>query len=66
MPASGYFPRRSIAREVQAGWVHVIEDTPRFTYAAYAVFRESQSEGIAGQAARLLRSYARENLNVSG
>ena len=65
-PASGYFPRRSITSRVQAGWLHIIEDAPRFAYAAYAVFSESQSEGIAGQAARLLRSYARENLDTSG
>jgi DNA-binding transcriptional LysR family regulator len=63
VPASGYFPRRSITSEVQAGWLHVIEDAPRFAYAAYAVFSESQSDGIAGQAARLLRNYARANLD---
>ena len=64
-PASGYFPRRAIEAEVQAGWLHFIKDAPRFTYAAYAVFSESQSDGVAGQTARLLRRYARENLNVS-
>ena len=64
-PASGYFPRRSIEPEVLAGWLHIIEDAPRFAYAAYAVFSESQSDDIAGQAARLLRRYARENLNLS-
>lgn len=65
VPASGYFPRRSIEPEVQAGWLHLIEDAPRFAYAAYAVFSESQSEDIAGRTARLLREYASENLNVS-
>ena len=65
VPASGYFPRRAIETEVQAGWLHLIEDVPRFAYAAYAVFSESQNDGAAGQIARLLRRYARENLNVS-
>ena len=64
-PASGYFPRRSVAPEVEAGWLHLIEDAPRFAYSAYAVFSESQFEGIAGKAARVLRKYARENLEVS-
>lgn len=63
--ASGYFPKRSIAPEVQAGWLHLIPDAPRFAYSAYAVFSESQSDGIAGKAAQLLRRYASENLNVS-
>lgn len=65
VPASGYFPRRSIEAEVQAGWLHLIDSAPRFTYAAYAVYGESQSDGIAGQTAQLLRRYASENLNVS-
>jgi DNA-binding transcriptional LysR family regulator len=65
VPASGYFPRRSIEAEVQAGWLHLIDDAPRFTYAAYAVYGESQSDGIAGQTAQLLRRYASENLKVS-
>jgi DNA-binding transcriptional LysR family regulator len=65
VPASGYFPRRSIESEVQAGWLHLIDDAPRFAYAAYAVFSESQNEGVAGQTARLLRRYASENLSVS-
>jgi hypothetical protein len=43
--------------------LHEIEDAPRFAYAAYAVFSESQSDSIAGQAARLLRNYARANLD---
>jgi len=64
-PASGYFPRRSIEPEVKAGWLRVIKDAPRFSYAAYAVFSESQIDGVAGQAARLMRRYARESLNVS-
>lgn len=64
-PASGYFPRRSIGTDVEAGWLRVIEGAPRFSYAAYAVFSESQSDDLAGQVARLLRSYAQENLNVS-
>ena len=64
VPASGYFPRRSIEPEVEAGWLHFIEDAPRFAYSAYAVFSESQSDGIAGQAAQLLRRYASENMNV--
>lgn len=64
VPASGYFPRRSIEPEVEAGWLHLIEDAPRFAYSAYAVFSESQSDGIAGQAAQLLRKYASENMNV--
>jgi len=64
-PASGYFPRRSVAPEVEAGWLHLIEDAPRFAYSAYAVFSESQSDSIAGKAARVLRKYARENLKVS-
>ncbi|WP_282130121.1 LysR family transcriptional regulator [Roseobacter litoralis] len=63
-PASGYFPRRSVAPEVEAGWLRLIDDAPRFAYSAYAVFSESQCEGIAGKAARLLRGYARDNLNV--
>lgn len=63
-PASGYFPRRSVAPEVEAGWLRLIKDAPRFAYSAYAVFSESQSDGIAGKAARLLRGYARDNLNV--
>lgn len=65
-PASGYFPRRSIEPEVKAGWLRVIKDAPRFAYAAYAVFSESQIDGVAGQAALLMRKYARKNLNVSG
>lgn len=65
VPASGYFPRRAVETEVQAGWLHVIEAAPRFDYSAYAVFSESQTDGTAGLAARLLRTYARENLNVS-
>lgn len=64
-PASGYFPRRSIEPEVKAGWVRVIKDAPRFAYAAYAVFSESQIDGVAGQAAQLMRRFARESLNVS-
>ncbi|AML52357.1 LysR family transcriptional regulator [Falsihalocynthiibacter arcticus] len=64
VPASGYFPRRSIEPEIQAGWLHLIEDAPRFAYAAYAVFSESQSDGMAGKTARILRKYARENLNI--
>lgn len=60
-PASGYFPRRSVAPEVEAGWLHLIEDAPHFAYSAYAVFSESQSDSVAGKAARLLRNYAREN-----
>jgi DNA-binding transcriptional LysR family regulator len=63
--ASGYFPRRSIEAEVEAGWLRHIEDVPRFAYKAFAVFSESQSNGIAGQAAKLLRRYACENLNVN-
>jgi DNA-binding transcriptional LysR family regulator len=65
VPASGYFPRRAIESEVDAGWLHLIEDAPRFAYTAYSVFSESQSDGIAGRAAQLLRRYASENLNVS-
>jgi len=64
-PASGYFPRRAIEPEVEAGWLHLIQEAPHFAYTAYAVFSESQSDGIAGQAAQLLRNYASENLNVS-
>lgn len=60
-PASGYFPRRSIEPEVKSGWLHLIEDAPRFSYAAYAVFSESQSDGIAGNTARLLQKYASED-----
>lgn len=65
VPASGYFPRRAVEPEVQAGWLHLIDDAPRFAYAAYAVFSESQCDEVAGKAARLLRRYASENLNVS-
>lgn len=65
VPASGYFPRRAIDAELRAGWLRLIDDAPRFTYTAYAVFSESQSDGIAGQAAQLLRRYANEHLNVS-
>ena len=64
-PASGYFPRRIIASEVEAGWLHLVENAPRFTYAAYAVFSESDGDSIASQSARLLRQYARDNLNIS-
>lgn len=64
-PASGYFPRRSIEPEVKAGWLRVIKDAPRFAYATYAVFSESQIDGVAGQAARLMRKFARESLTVS-
>jgi len=64
-PASGYFPRRAIEPEVEAGWLHLIQEAPHFAYTAYAVFSESQSDGIAGQADQLLRNYASENLNVS-
>lgn len=63
--ASGYFPRRAIEPEVKAGWLRPIGEAPRFPYAAYAVFSESQSDGNAGQIARMLRGYAREHLNVS-
>ena len=64
-PASGYFPRRSVTPEVEAGWLRLIDDAPRFAYSAYAVFSEGQSDSIAGKAARVLRKYARENLKVS-
>jgi DNA-binding transcriptional LysR family regulator len=62
VPASGYFPRRVVKPEIQAGWLHLIEDAPRFAYAAYAVFNETQSDDTAGQAARLLRGHAKETL----
>lgn len=65
VPASGYFPRRAIEPAVDAGWLRLIDDAPRFPYAAYAVFSESQSDGNAGQIARLLRAYASEHLKVS-
>ena len=65
VPASGYFPRRSIEQAVQDGLLHFIEDAPRFAYTAYAVFSELQYDDIAGQTARLLRRYASENLNTS-
>ena len=65
VPASGYFPRRVVEPEIADGWLHLIEDAPRFAYAAYAVFSEAQRDDFAGQAARLLRRYAKETLNVS-
>jgi DNA-binding transcriptional LysR family regulator len=63
-PASGYFPLRTVEPETRAGWLRLIENAPRFSYTAYAVFSESQRDGIAGQAAQLLLKHANENLNV--
>ncbi|NOC46355.1 MULTISPECIES: LysR family transcriptional regulator [unclassified Ruegeria] len=58
VPAAGYFPRRVIETELQDGWLTLIEAAPRFAYAAYAVFDESEVDGFPGQAARRLRSFA--------
>lgn len=58
VPAAGYFPRRVIEAELQDGWLKLIEAAPRFAYAAYAVFDESEIDGFPGQAARRLRDAA--------
>jgi DNA-binding transcriptional LysR family regulator len=58
VPAAGYFPKRVIKRELEEGWLALAEAAPRFAYAAYAVFDESEADGLPGQAAQQLRSLA--------
>ncbi|NOC83070.1 LysR family transcriptional regulator [Ruegeria atlantica] len=58
VPAAGYFPKRVIMPELEEGWLALIEAAPRFAYAAYAVFDESDVDGLPGQAAKQLRSLA--------
>lgn len=54
VPSAGYFPRRVVEPELCNGWLKLIEMAPRFAYAAYVVFDESEEEGYPGQAARQL------------
>ncbi len=58
VPAAGYFPMRIIEPELSNGWLRLVEPSPRFSYAAYAVFDESEVDGCPGQAARELRRAA--------
>ena len=66
VPAAGYFPSRLIAQEVQAGWLRLIQDAPRFAYATYAVTSDADLEGYPGQAARCLRTFAKTNFVAEG
>ncbi len=65
-PAAGYFPWRVIAREVGAGRLRLIEDAPRFAYAAYAVTSDADEDGDPGRAARFLRRFAKTSLASQG
>lgn len=57
VPSSGYFPFRVVAGELGNGWLRLIEDAPRFGYAAYAV--TSEAEGIPAEAAHLLQKFTK-------
>jgi DNA-binding transcriptional LysR family regulator len=63
VPASGYFPNRVVSSEIANGWLRLIENAPRFGYAAYAV--TSETEGIPAQAARLLQSFGKARVQAA-
>ncbi len=58
IPAAGYFPKRVIEPELEGGWLKLVKAAPRFAYAAYAVFDESEGDGLPAQAASELRAAA--------
>jgi DNA-binding transcriptional LysR family regulator len=64
-PAAGYFPSRLITQEAKAARLRLIEDAPRFAYAAYAVTNDTDPDGYVGQAASILRTFAKTSF-VSG
>ncbi len=66
VPAAGYFPRRVIAQELQAGWLRFIDDAPRFAYSAYAVIGDESKDSYAGQAARFLRTFSKQKFGATG
>ncbi len=57
--ASGYFPRRTVESEIEAGSLRLVDDAPRFAYAVHAVFNSDQEDSFPGQAARHLQGVAR-------
>ncbi|WP_317054865.1 LysR family transcriptional regulator [Roseovarius rhodophyticola] len=57
VPGSGYFPYRVVSEEVERGKLRLVEDAPRFGYAAYAV--TSEAEGIPAEAVRQLQKFAK-------
>ncbi|KUJ76652.1 LysR family transcriptional regulator [Ruegeria profundi] len=65
VPSAGYFPRRVVEPALSEGWLSLIEEAPRFAYAAYAVFDEGEEEGFPGQAARRLLHAAKAFENAS-
>ncbi len=64
-PGAGFFPWRVVAREVETGWLRVIEDAPRFAYAAYAVFADDDPESLPCKAAQLLSAFAKKQFPVT-
>ena len=60
VPASGYFPRRIVAAEIAQGWLRLIEDAPRFGYAAYAVTGEA--DGPSVEVAQAIKEFARAHV----
>lgn len=59
--AAGYFPRRIVERLADGHGLRIVEDAPRFAYAAYAVFDQGARDEAAGQAADVLCRFAREH-----
>ncbi len=58
-PASGYFPRRIVETGIKDGSLRLVDNAPRFAYAAHAVFNKEQSDSFPGQAASYLKEVAR-------
>jgi DNA-binding transcriptional LysR family regulator len=52
--ATGYFPKRLVKHQVDAGTLCILTDAPVFTYPAYVVYSaDSESEGLADSLAVL-------------
>jgi DNA-binding transcriptional LysR family regulator len=58
--ASGYFPQRLVGGDIARGRLRMVDEAPRFAYAAYAVFGETQEESVAGLVAAMLQRQAAE------
>jgi len=58
-PASGYFPRRIVETGIKEGSLLLIDNAPRFAYAAHAVFNKAQGDSFPAQAAEYLQEFAR-------
>lgn len=63
--AAGYFPRRIVEGLADRQRLRMIDDAPRFAYAAYAVFDQAAQDDAAGQAADLLCRFARDRCDAS-